>query len=379
MKQLRALFAGGGTGGHLSPARAIADALKAAIEPDGTAEIRFVGTKRGIEYRIKDKLGYPLSLITVRGLSRRGIVQNIMFPFLLLLGLSKSIYLLIRYKIDIVIGTGGYVMGPVVMAAIALNRHCVIQEQNSYPGLTTRQLAARVDKVFLGFSDAEHHLSRGCDIVESGNPVGDKIGSVSKEESRQYFGFKPEDKVIFVFGGSQGAKRINDNIKKHLKELPEGYQLIWQTGERDYKDVAALAGGRVTGRSLFSFTHEIEKAYAAADIVICRAGALTLAELEMAERPSLLIPFPYATGDHQRKNGESFVVSGASVMIDDAQLDEVNLLEKAVMIIKDGRCHKMTEAIRNMRQKRVKPATEIIVENILTLTGFGDMEGENNN
>ncbi len=379
MKKLRALFAGGGTGGHLSPARAIAAALKAAIEPDGSAEIRFVGTRRGIEYRVRDSLGFPLSLITVRGLSRQGIVQNIMFPVLLLLGLSKSIYLLLRYRIDIVIGTGGYVMGPVVMAAIALNRFCVIQEQNSYPGLTTRQLASRVDKVFLGFGEAAQHLNRDCEIVESGNPVGEKIGSVSKEEGLKYFGFIPDDKVIFIFGGSQGARRINDNIKKHLKELPEGYQLIWQTGERDYKDVAAIAGGRVTGRSLFSFTHEIEKAYAAADIVICRAGALTLAELEAAACPSILIPYPYATGDHQRKNGESFVALGASVMISDERLDEVNLLAEAVAIIEDGRCDQMTEAVNNMKQKRSKPATAIIVDEILTLTGFHDKEGESNN
>lgn len=372
MKKLRAIFAGGGTGGHLTPALAIADRLKEKMSSREGAEIRFVGTKRGIEYRLKDKLGYPLSTILVRGLSRAGILQNLLFPVMLIAGIIKSIYLLLRYKTDIVIGTGGYVMGPVIMAAVAMNRFCVIQEQNSFPGLTTRQLASRVNRVFLGFGAAKQFLNRADDsaLIESGNPVKKIIGSVSSEKGRAYFGFEQSDKVIFIFGGSQGASRINKNILGNLDNLPDRYSLIWQTGERDYKEVAAIAGGRVSGRSLFSFTQEIEMAYAAADIVIARAGALTLAELEAAACPAILVPYPYATGDHQAKNAECFVAEGAAVKIDDASLDEVDLLGEAVAIAEDGRLSKMTEAILRMRDRRKKPATDIIVEDILALTGF---------
>jgi UDP-N-acetylglucosamine--N-acetylmuramyl-(pentapeptide) pyrophosphoryl-undecaprenol N-acetylglucosamine transferase len=370
MKKLSVLFAGGGTGGHLYPALAIADGLKARIEPGGISDFRFIGTKRGLEYRIKDKLGYPLSLMTVRGLYRHGILKNILFPFLLLGAIIKSTYFILRFRPDIVVGTGGYVMGPVLLAAVAMNRRCVIQEQNSYPGVTTRQLAHKVDKVFLGFAAAANFLNKDADTVETGNPVKSIIGKTSKEEGREHFRLKSTDKVILILGGSQGATSINQNILDHLSSLPDGYRLIWQTGERDYKEIAAAAGGRVESRALFAFTDRIELAYAAADIAIARAGALTLAELEAAGLPSVLVPYPYAAGDHQRKNAELFVEKGASLMIENDQLGEVSLLKGTVSLIEDGTYLKMAEAVTAMRARISKPAVEMIVDEILELVGY---------
>jgi UDP-N-acetylglucosamine--N-acetylmuramyl-(pentapeptide) pyrophosphoryl-undecaprenol N-acetylglucosamine transferase len=370
MKKLTVIFAGGGTGGHLYPALAIAEMLKAKIQPDGAADFRFIGTRRGLEYRIRDKLGYPLSLITIRGLYRHGILKNILFPILLLGAMLKSMYFILRFRPDLVVGTGGYVMGPVLLAAIAMNRRCVIQEQNSYPGVTTRQLAHKVDKVFLGFGAAAGFLNKNAETIETGNPVKDTIGRVSRDEGREYFRFGSTDKVILVLGGSQGATSINQNILNYLNTLPDGYQLIWQTGERDYKDIAAAAGGRVESRALFPFTDQIELAYAAADIAIARAGALTLAELEAAGLPSVLIPYPYAAGDHQRKNAEVFVENGASLMIDNGELSEVSLLKGVVSLIEDGSYLKMAEAVEIMRRRRKKPAAEMIAEEILELVGY---------
>ncbi|RKX31394.1 MAG: undecaprenyldiphospho-muramoylpentapeptide beta-N-acetylglucosaminyltransferase [Candidatus Zixiibacteriota bacterium] len=370
MKKLKAIFAGGGTGGHLYPALAIANKLRSIVEPQGEIDFRFVGTRRGVEYRMRDSLGYPLTLITVRGLSRKGILRNILFPFLLIGSTLKSMLLIFRISPDIVVGTGGYVMGPVLMAAVIMNRRCVIQEQNSYPGVTTRQLAHRVDKVFLGFGEARKYLKKLSETIETGNPVKESVGTVSREKAREYFGFDIDDKVILVLGGSQGASSINNNILGHLETLPDKYRIIWQTGERDYKEVAAKAGGKVSGRALFSFSDHIETAYAAADIAIARAGALTLAELEAAGLPSVLVPYPYATADHQKKNAEVYVNAGASFLIYDNELDEVSLIKGTVALLEDGSVVKMKDAIDKMRRKRKKPAADIIADEILSLVGF---------
>lgn len=375
MRKLKVIFAGGGTGGHLYPALAIAGRLKARVEPECTADFRFVGTKRGIEYRMKDTLGYPLSLISVRGLYRTGVLRNITFPVQLVGATLKSIYLILRMTPDVIVGTGGYVMGPVIMAAIALNKYCVIQEQNSYPGLTTRQLAHKVDRVFLGFDGASKYLREGCDIVETGNPVKDVVGKISKGEGRKYFQFNDADKVVFILGGSQGAASINQNILNNLNKLPDNYRIIWQTGEGDYKDVAAVAGGRVAGRALFPFTDRIEMAYAASDLVIARAGALTLAELEVCGLPAMLVPYPFAAGDHQRKNAEYLVENGAAVIFDDSRLADVDLLSEAARIIESDSLRGMTKAAELLRSKRGKPAADMIADEILALIGFE--EGSN--
>ena len=370
MKKLSVIFAGGGTGGHLYPALAIAERLKARAERQRLCDFRFVGTRRGLEYRMRERLGYPLHLISVRGLYRTGILRNIIFPVLLTGATLKSIYLIIRFHPDVIVGTGGYVMGPVVMAAIALNKYCVLQEQNSYPGLTTRQLAHKVDKVFLGFGVAAKYLHKNCTIVETGNPIKDVIGKISRNEAREYFGLSEKDRVILILGGSQGASSINENILRNLSTLPADYKLIWQTGERDYKEVAAKAGGKVTGRALFTFTDKIELAYAAADIAIARAGALTLAELEAAGLPAILVPYPYATADHQRKNAEYFVESCAAVLFDDGRLDKVDLLNESIKLFESGQYAILAKAVDSMRRKRKKPAADMIVDEILSLIGY---------
>nr|MBN2277535.1 undecaprenyldiphospho-muramoylpentapeptide beta-N-acetylglucosaminyltransferase [candidate division Zixibacteria bacterium] len=370
MKQLRLIFAGGGTGGHLFPALAIANHLKKRIEPENRAEFRFIGTRRGIEFRLKDSLGYSLTLISVRGLYRKGVLRNLLFPLLLIGATIKSMFICWRFKPDAVIGTGGYVMGPVMMGAVFMRKGCFIQEQNSYPGLTTRQLAHRVDCVFLGFGEARKHLDGRAVTIETGNPVKDIIGKIDRNEARRHFGFNDNDHVILILGGSQGATSVNQNILDHLHELPNDFKLIWQTGERDYKEIAAAAGGRVGSRALFAFTDQIEQAYAAADLAIARSGALTLAELEAAGLPAVLIPYPHATADHQRKNAETFESKGAAVVIFDHELPEVSLIKGAVEIIRDGSWRKMKEAIDRIRTSRKKPAVEAIADEILSMIGW---------
>lgn len=374
MKTFRAIFAGGGTGGHLFPALAIADGLKHRLENEYEIDFRFIGTKRGIEYRMRDRLGYPLYLMNVRGLARSAALSNLLFPFLLFWAYLKSLVMVWRFRPDVVVGTGGYVMGPMFLAASTLNSLRVIQEQNSYPGVTTRQLAIKAHKVFLGFEDARHHLKSGCDIVVTGNPIKKIIGTVPRDEGIRHFGLDMKKKTILILGGSQGAMSINLNILDCLKNLPDGYQLIWQTGERGYQDLIDLAGERLKGHVAFAITDRVEMAYAAADIAIARAGAITLAELEAAELPAILVPFPFATADHQRKNAESFERAGAAVLYYDEQLGKVDLLQEAVAILESDKQTTMKQAVQAMHERRKRPATDVIVDEIMQLVGITESE-----
>ncbi len=367
MRTVKVIFAGGGTGGHLIPALAIADRLKSRLEPIHKTDFIFVGTKRGLEYRMKDKLGYPLIIINIRGMARSLTLSNLLVPFLLIGAILRSILLMAKFSPDIVVGTGGYVMGPILIAAIITGRRRVIQEQNSFPGVTTRWLASRVDKVFLGFGDAVMHLGSTKNTLETGNPIKEIIGKIPKADGRKFFEVPQDSKVILILGGSQGAATINRNILRGLDKFPAACHIIWQTGERDYKEVAAQAGGKAKGRSLFPFTDRIEMAYAAADLVIARAGALTLAEILAAGLPSILVPYPFAAGDHQRKNAESFKSGGASIIFDDSQLGEISLLDQAVSLFENRRQVQMTAAAIAIRDKKNKNAADLITDEILKL------------
>jgi len=370
MNKLRIIFAGGGTGGHLFPAITIANRLKKRVEPDTRAEFLFVGTKRGLEYRMRNNLGYPLELINARGLQRSLTLTNLLFPIVLIGSILKSILILSRFKPDVVIGTGGYVMAPVILAAVLLGKARVIQEQNSYPGLATRKLAGMVDKLFLGFGSASRYFKKGCNLIETGNPVKEIIGKASRQEGIDFFRLDENKKTILILGGSQGASKINSNIKDDLEKLPDDFQLIWQTGERDYKEVAAYAGGKVSGRALFPFLSRMELAYAAADLVIARAGALTLAEIAVCKLPAILIPYPFATGNHQMINARAHSENGSAIIIEDKQLEIAGLLEKAVGLYESGQMDKMSTAASSRSENSTPSAVDKIVDEILGLIKF---------
>jgi len=367
MTTVRAIFAGGGTGGHLFPALTIADTMRKRFEPNGKTNFIFVGTKRGLEYRMRADLGYPLELINIRGLRRSLSPSNLLFPFLLIGAMIKSLTMLSKFKPNIVIGTGGYVMGPVLLAAFLLGIPRVIQEQNSYPGLATRKLGPLVNKLFLGFGEAARYLKKSCTIIETGNPVKDTIGTGSREEGINFFGLDKNKKTIFILGGSLGALKINRNIMSGLEQLSDSYQLIWQTGEGDYKDVAAFAGGKVPSRALIPFITRMDLAYATADLIIARSGAITLAEIEASALPAILVPYPFATGDHQMFNARSFAETGGAVIIENDQLEKISLLKESAEIFENGRLIKMKEAAVVRKKIRTKAAADLIVDEILEL------------
>jgi UDP-N-acetylglucosamine--N-acetylmuramyl-(pentapeptide) pyrophosphoryl-undecaprenol N-acetylglucosamine transferase len=311
------LLAGGGTGGHLFPALAIADEIK-QMEPN--AAFLFLGTKGKIEARVVPQRGYPFRTIWISGFHRRLTVDNLLFPLKVVVSIIQSFFVIRQFRPNVVVGTGGYVCGPILFMASLLGIPTVIHESNSYPGVTTRLLAARVSRVFIAFDKARRWLKRTDHVVLIGTPTRESLGTIGKEAGVAAFGLEQSKKTLFVFGGSLGAAAINNAMLASLDSLMQhGVQLIWQTGQGDYERIHSTVGARPMAW-IGPFIDKIEYAFGAADLVVCRAGATTLAELTRVGKPAVLVPYPYATGDHQTHNAQSLVDAGAAVMIADSNL-----------------------------------------------------------
>ncbi len=379
MSTAKIIFAGGGTGGHLFPAIAIADRVSELITERRPVEILFVGTRRGLEYRMRDRLGYPLHTISMRGIIRGLTLMNLLVPFVIVAALVKSASLLGRFQPDIVVGTGGYVCWPVLKMAAWKNIPTLLQEQNSYPGVATRQLAGRAKKIYLGFEKAREYLKTPAEIVVTGNPVRASINSGNRQAALDNYGLSPERKTILVLGGSQGARAINNAVLRSLEKekLNQGVQLLWQTGSRDYKEVEIKAAKKVSNCALFPFAQQMEQVYAAADVVIARAGALSLAEITACGIPAILIPYPHAAGDHQRKNAGNYVARGMARMIDEADLEKIDLLSEAGKLLESNEYSLMKAAIARETAGQ-RPAVDIIAEDIIAqieaMKATGDSE-----
>jgi len=315
----RLVFAGGGTGGHLYPALAIADAVR-AIAPD--AEIMFIGTKGKIEARTVPRYGYAFATIWISGVRRSLSLSTLLVPVKVVTALVQSIRHLRRFHADVVVGTGGYVCGPPAYAAVLMGIPMVLQEQNSYPGVTTRMLAHRARQVYLTFERSRAFLRRQDNTIITGNPVRGAVGSVGRAEGAGRLGLDASKKTLLVVGGSQGAASINTAMLKAVRDLGAlGVQILWLTGERDHGRIQAeLASQTGLGRiTVLPYLERMEDAYAASDLAVCRSGATTLAELTCAGLPSILVPFPFAAADHQTENARAVVEQGAALLCPDGE------------------------------------------------------------
>lgn len=305
------MLAGGGTGGHLFPALAIADEIK-RLEP--SSRFLFLGTKGKIEARVVPQRGYPFRTIWISGFHRRLTFDNLLFPVKVIVSLVQSLFVIRQFHPDVVIGTGGYVCGPILFVASLLGIPTVIHESNSFPGVTTRVLAKRVTAVFIAFDAARRWLKRTDHVRLVGTPTREILGTVTQEESRSFFHIAAEKKTLLVFGGSLGAASINDAVLQSLPELLKAdIQFVWQTGQADYERVQKATAGKNIGW-LGPFIDRMEFAFGAADLVLCRSGATTLAELTRVGKPAILVPYPSAAGDHQTHNARSLADGGAAVM-----------------------------------------------------------------
>jgi len=367
-QNLSIVFAGGGTGGHLFPAIAIANEVRKRAP---NTEITFVGTRQKIEARIVPQNGFGFETIWASGFKRRFALENILFPVKIVVSIVQSFFLMWRLKPDVVVGTGGYVCGPPLFAATVLGIPTLIQEQNSFPGVTTRLLASRVSEVHLTFKSSQKHFKRSDNVCVSGNPTREGVGAVSRKDGAAYFGIDSRKRTLLVFGGSLGASSINNALLSVLARLVAAdIQLVWQTGEADYEKVKAesdrMQGTTHTGVRVNRFIDKMEYAYATCDLAVCRAGATTVAELAKAGVASVLVPYPYAAADHQTENAGAMVEAGAAVMLRDAELNE-KLLPTIETLLGNQ------ELLRAMRREALRAgnpeATKVLARAVLDLAG----------
>lgn len=357
----RILLAGGGTGGHLFPALAIADEIR-KLNP--RAEFLFVGTSGKIEARVVPERGYAFATIWISGFHRSLTAANLLFPLKVAVSMVQSFFLMRRFAPDIVVGTGGYVCGPVLRVASFHGVPTVLHESNSYPGVTTRLSARQATKVFTAFDITSRWLPPGTTVDVVGTPTRDSLGTVSRVEAAKFFGIEAGKKTLLVFGGSLGAASINDAVLELVDDLDaRGVQLIWQTGEKDFERIKNLVGQRKIDW-IGPFLDKIEYAYSAADLAVCRAGAITVAELARIGKPAILIPYPGAAADHQTYNAQSMVDAGAAKMITD--WDVGNQLGKEILgILNDAA---KLNSMHNAGLKVARPgAGKMIAQKILEL------------
>lgn len=341
----RVLFAGGGTGGHVYPAIAIADAVR-GLEPE--ASVMFAGTRTRMEWKAVPRAGYAIFPISVTALHRELSLRMLAFPFRLMQGFAESWALVRDYDADVAVGTGGFVSGPVLFAAAMQGRRTLIQEQNAYAGLTNRILARRVSRVHVAFPEARACFPSGKTVV-SGNPVRKELAGGTRDDANRHFDIPEGARVLLVFGGSLGSRAINDAVERHLDALlrAETRYLVWQTGSQYFEAVRE----RVTEHPrlrLLEYLDRMELAYAAADLVVCRAGAITCSELMLTGAPSILVPSPNVAEDHQTKNARSMSEAGAAELLPEARLDDQLVSAVDALMEDDDRRSQMAAAARRM-------------------------------
>ncbi len=336
---MKVLFAGGGTGGHLYPAIAMAGELRRLVPNSALA---FAGTSRGIEATEVPRAGYPLHLLPVRGL-KRGLSVAALQDNLGVLAdfgkaLGRAVSLIVREAPDVVVGTGGFVSAPLLFAAQLMGKKTLIQEQNAFPGLTTKLLARRATEVHLSFEEARRFIGNRKRVFVSGNPARSFM-VLEPALARERFGLHEERPTLLVFGGSLGARSINSAVLQQLSAITRSANLIWQTGARDYERIKA----QVTPSPhlwLGPYIEDMGAAYSASDLVLCRAGASSIAELTNLAKPSVLVPYPYATGDHQRHNAQALVAGGAAMLVEDEALGQSASGESILELLQDR--HRLT-------------------------------------
>lgn len=332
----RLIISGGGTGGHIFPAVAIANEFRER-HPD--ARILFVGAKGRMEMTRVPEAGYEIIGLWISGLQRTLTWSNLLFPIKVIASYFKALKIIRQFRPHVVVGTGGYASGPIMMAAVKYNIASVIQEQNSFAGLANKQVANKVSKVCVAYEGMDRYFPKEK-IILTGNPVRKDILTVDqkREKALYHFGFDTNNKTLLIIGGSLGARTINESILAGIEKLIDAQiQVIWQTGKLyfdDYKE--KLSKYHLKRIRIFPFVKEMDLAYAASDVVISRSGALAVSELCIAERPCILVPSPNVAEDHQTKNAMALSEKDAAVLIRDREAHE-NLVEEALKLIFDER------------------------------------------
>lgn len=360
---MRVLLAGGGTAGHINPAISIADTIKKK-QPD--SEFMFVGTKSGMESTLVPKSGYNIDFIEVSGFKRSLTPKNILSVLKAVNACGKCRKIIKKFKPDVVIGTGGYVSGPLLFAASSMGIPTLIHEQNVFAGLTSKMLSGKVDTVCISFEESRGRFEKAKNIALTGNPIRQELFEVTYEEGRKRMGVD-EKPLIVAFGGSLGAARLNKSMVSYIKAMEEGKcNILFATGERGFDGVKdALAGVDKKGVNVVKYIYNMNEAMQSADLLVCRAGAITLSEINALGKPAVLIPSPNVTDNHQYFNAKALADNNAAVMIEEKELDDKKFRETVdELLFNKEKLRKMSESSEKMG---IRNANELIYNEIMKI------------
>ena len=328
---MRVIMTGGGTGGHIYPAIAIANKI---MERTNDSEILFVGTRRGLESKLVPENGYNIKYITVSGLNRRNMIKNIKVFRDYQKGKAQAKAIIEEFKPDVVIGTGGYVSGPVVRTAASMGIRCFLQEQNAVAGVANRMLERYVEKIFLGFEEGGKYFKKKDKLIVSGNPVRGDFFNCDPAASREKLGIDPDKFVLLSFGGSQGAGRINKAMVEVIRQYNGSgeVEVFFATGKSYYTPVMTelkeLGVDLKDNIHVLEYINNMQDVLAASNLVVSRSGALTVSEIAICGKPSILIPSPNVTGDHQTFNARAISDKGGAILLEEKALDDSVLFEQ---------------------------------------------------
>ncbi len=360
----RVIISGGGTGGHIFPAVAIANALK-KIAPD--TEILFVGANGRMEMEKVPAAGYKIIGLDIQGFQRKSIIKNLLLPFKMLMSLIRSRDIIKEFKPDVAVGVGGYASGPLLFAASLMNLPYLIQEQNSYAGITNKNLGRKAKKICVAFDGMEKFFPAEK-ILITGNPIRQDTVNIQgkREEAYDFFSLSSLKKTILVTGGSLGAGTLNKSMLAGIDRIiAQDVQLIWQTGKYYCQSISdQLREKEHSNIKVLEFLQKMDLAYAAADVIISRAGAGTIAELFVVSKPVILVPSPNVAEDHQTKNAMALVIKEAAVLVTDNEAEQ-NLVDVALQLLKnDVKCASLSE---NIGEMALPDADEVIAREVLKI------------
>jgi UDP-N-acetylglucosamine--N-acetylmuramyl-(pentapeptide) pyrophosphoryl-undecaprenol N-acetylglucosamine transferase len=363
-KELRVIISGGGTGGHIFPAVSIANAVK-AMRPD--AKILFVGALGRMEMQRVPAAGYEIKGLPICGFDRKNLLKNVKVLYKIWKSQRMAKKIIKDFRPQVAVGVGGYASGPTLNKAAAMGIPCLIQEQNSYAGVTNKLLAKKAEKICVAYEGMERFFPAEK-IILTGNPVRQALleTTITREDAIRSFGLDPEKKTILLVGGSLGARTINESMLRHLDLIKEsGLQFIWQTGKYYSAEIAErLKGQELPNLKVTDFITDMGSAYRAADLVISRAGASSISEFCLIGKPVILVPSPNVAEDHQTKNALALSTRGAAIYIKDAEAPEI-LLQTAIDTVNDA--DKLKSLSENVLKLALPDSANIIAKEVIAL------------
>lgn len=363
-KELRVIISGGGTGGHIFPAVSIANAVK-AMRPD--AKILFVGALGRMEMQRVPAAGYEIKGLPICGFDRKNLLKNVKVLYKIWKSQRMAKKIIKDFRPQVAVGVGGYASGPTLNKAAAMGIPCLIQEQNSYAGVTNKLLAKKAEKICVAYEGMERFFPAEK-IILTGNPVRQALldTTITREDAIRSFGLDPEKKTILLVGGSLGARTINESMLRHLDLIKEsGLQFIWQTGKYYSAEIAErLKGQIIPNLKVTDFITDMGSAYRAADLVISRAGASSISEFCLIGKPVILVPSPNVAEDHQTKNALALSTRGAAIYIKDAEAPDI-LLQTAIDTVNDA--DKLKSLSENVLKLALPDSANIIAKEVIAL------------